>query len=64
MNFIDIIVIIVCAAILIGLTVAKIRKPKRRTNGNISCSGEYGCPAQAQFKRALKDAKKSIKAQS
>lgn len=64
MNPIDIVVIVACSAILIAMTVAKIKKPKKTSNGNIACSGEYGCPAQAKFKRALKNAKKSIETNS
>ncbi|MFA6796278.1 MAG: hypothetical protein WCR63_01690 [Bacilli bacterium] len=61
MNLIDVVVIVACVAILVGLIIAKIRKPKPKHTNNIVCSGEYGCPAQPEFKRALKKAKKSIK---
>jgi hypothetical protein len=64
MNPIDIIVIVISSAFLIALIIAKIRNPRKTANGNIACSGEYGCPAQAQLKRALKKAKKSISTNS
>lgn len=64
MNPIDIVIIIVCTAILLSLVVTHIIKSRHQGHKSITCSGEYGCPAQVQFKRVLKQAKKSMRTKS